>query len=122
MILVLLDILLKKSDESEENLFMDTSTTYGTELYVESLVTSLVEGLYPSNTAVSIPKLRHLLTYLPAIYSFLLHLTDHSRALSSTLDSSLTNLAVSTGFNKCVFETDMLFAGLRTPSLESKVG
>ena len=56
MRLVLLDILFNNSDEFEENLFMDTSTTYGTDRYVESLVTSLVEGLYPSDTTVSMPK------------------------------------------------------------------
>ena len=41
MRLVLLDILFRNSGESEENLFMDTSTTYGTDVYVEYQVTSL---------------------------------------------------------------------------------
>ena len=55
MRLVIMDRLFRNSDETEEHLFMDTSTTYGADLYIESLVASLVEGLYPSNT------------YLPAI-------------------------------------------------------
>ena len=42
--LVLSNTLFMHCDESEEHLFMDTSTTYGADLYVESLVTSLVEG------------------------------------------------------------------------------
>ena len=58
--LILLDAMFRKSDESEKHLFMDTSTTYGGDLCVESLVKSLVEWLYSSNTIVSIPKLRHL--------------------------------------------------------------
>ena len=56
MRLVLLVTLFRNSDESEEHLIIETSTTYGADLRVESLVTSLVEGLYPSNTIVTIPK------------------------------------------------------------------
>ena len=56
MKLVLLDTMFRNSDEPEERLFMDTSTTYGADLHVESLVISLVERLYPSNSTVSMPK------------------------------------------------------------------
>ena len=40
--LVLLYTLFRSSDESVEDLFMDTSTTYGADLYVDYLATSLV--------------------------------------------------------------------------------
>ena len=56
MRLVLLDTLFRNSDESEEHLFVDTSTTYGADLYVASLIMFLVEEYYPSNTTVSMPK------------------------------------------------------------------
>ena len=52
MRLVLKDTVFSNSDESKENLFMDICTTYGNDLYVESLATSLVEGLDLSNTTL----------------------------------------------------------------------
>ena len=45
MRLVLLDTLFRNSGRSEEHLIMEKSTTYGADLRVESLETSLFEGL-----------------------------------------------------------------------------
>ena len=97
----------------KKHLIMITSSTNGVNLHhVESRITSLIEGLYLSNATVSTSKWCHLLTYIPVIslkFSFLLDLTNHSKTPSSAIDSSLANVAASTGFSKCVSETDTLF-------------
>ena len=126
MRLSLLEMLLKNSDESVgEQLFMDTSTTNVADLYLESLVTSLVDGFYPSNTTVPMPKRLHLLIFRLAISlksSVLLHFTDQIRAPPSAIDPPSANEAASRDFNKCVFDVDLLSAGLMTLALKSEVG
>ena len=57
MRLFLLDSLLRNSADSKgEYIFLERSTTNVVDQYLESLVTSLFDELYPSHTLASMPK------------------------------------------------------------------